>query len=464
MNNSTSILERVNSFILQENLCLSKIAKKAEVNAGTLSSIFNRNKIFTIDQLDRITDVMNLPEGHLYDQYIVDYLNESSPNWRRIRPFLYRCADLDKLDCIKKVVSLLMENLMYAPLLFDVAEDFFQTQKFAAARFLYESVAESEKQQHSERLAFCQYRLFLIKRGNDQIKNQHAAIQFEPYLERLDEADQLEALKDLANIYRSLRQFDKLEMLAKRLEEKAKVYYFSDRRTENKGNGKKTCQPAFAYYAFAFLLQGDVSIERREYDLAFQHLSVYDDLSWVKENDEDTLNMKSLFQEWALANTYVNKLFSGDISILPEYIAYLESREDEMLLGFMNIVEAANRNNLDVDYFLCRFKSKITFYIQNEEPNPLYPMANISLQATILTNELADYYLRNGNYLEGFSNLLLCLEKSSNCSDKSCIIKCVGLFERYKDKAPHEIKITYQNLINEVYENEKKVNVAPTHN
>jgi hypothetical protein len=56
-----------------------------------------------------------------------------------------------------------MDNLMYSTYLFNVAEDFFKDGKHAAATILYESVAVSEKSQHSERLAFCQYRLFMAR-------------------------------------------------------------------------------------------------------------------------------------------------------------------------------------------------------------------------------------------------------------------------------------------------------------
>ncbi|MNW53464.1 hypothetical protein D3C74_310260 [compost metagenome] len=349
---------------------------------------------------------------------------------------------------------------MYAPLLFDVAEDFFQTQKFAAARFLYESVAESEKQQHSERLALCKYRLFNLSLGNDQIKNQHAAIQFEPYLERLDEIDQLEALKDLTNLYRSLRDWDKLEVIAKQLEKKARVYYYSERRSDCKGSAKKTSRPIFVYVAYPYLLLGNICYERRQFDLALQYASLYADFDWVKETDEDTLHWKALFKEWSIANTYVTKLFSGDESILPEYIAYFETREHEILLGLLNIVEAANQLYYNVDDILQRFASNLTFYLEQQKDNPIYS-PHIILDFTInLTYELADYYLRSEKYEVGYTYLLLCLEKSSINKDKSGIIKCVGLYECYKDNASFEVVYTYQNLIKEVYEHEKKISIS----
>ncbi|GJM78113.1 hypothetical protein HMSSN139_06090 [Paenibacillus sp. HMSSN-139] len=71
---------------------------------------------------------------------------------------------------IHKAVQLLLDNLLYSPHLFEVAEDFYRIGKKEAAIILYENVALSERSQHSERLALCQYRLFMCKLGKDQEK------------------------------------------------------------------------------------------------------------------------------------------------------------------------------------------------------------------------------------------------------------------------------------------------------
>ena len=69
-----------------------------------------------------------------------------------------------------------------------------------AAAILYKGVCEAEKYQHSERLAMCQYRLFIIDLGEDLEENFRAATQFEIYVNRLDETNQLEALKQLMHV------------------------------------------------------------------------------------------------------------------------------------------------------------------------------------------------------------------------------------------------------------------------
>ncbi|KOS00942.1 DNA-binding protein, partial [Paenibacillus polymyxa] len=156
-----------------------------------------------------------LPEGHFYDLFIENYIIDHPPNMRRIEPFLFRCADLDKLNAIRRVVGAIMDNLLYSPKLFEIAGELLAQGRHAAALLLYEGVAEAEKYQHSERLAVCQYRIFTIQVGDDQSRNLKAATLFEPFVERLDEIEQLDALKDLANVYRSLRKWDKVEEVAK---------------------------------------------------------------------------------------------------------------------------------------------------------------------------------------------------------------------------------------------------------
>ncbi|GJM78111.1 hypothetical protein HMSSN139_06070 [Paenibacillus sp. HMSSN-139] len=86
-----------------------------------------------------------------------------------------------------------------------------------------------------------------------------------------------------------------------------------------------------------------------------QYIALYANLDWVREDDKDTLIWKEKFHTWAKMNTMVTKLSTGDFSVLPEYIQYLESNKDERLLSLLNIIEAANRYHYNVDSILERF-------------------------------------------------------------------------------------------------------------
>lgn len=460
MNYTTTIRSELEDFIEREGLNLSQLGRKAGLNAGTVSSILKGNRIMAVDQLDRMTKVLNLPEGYYYEQYIQECIVETVPNWRRIRPFLFRCAELDSLDCIRRSVQLLLDNLTYSPLLFEVAEEFFTAGKHKAAVILYESVAASERRQHSERLAFCQYRLFTLRMSDNQERNLQAAIQFEPFVDRLDEIDQLDALRDLANTYRSLRRWDKVDEIAEELGTKAKIQLqlMSKPRHKRDEPKKKLKRPLFVYLSFSYLLRGSVCDAREAYEEALQYAYKYVDLSWVKDRDDETQKWVKLYEGWSKANIFVCRLLLGEEGIISDYLAFIDQDEDEILIGILNIVKAANRFDFKINHILERYKSRVLHYVTLQpESIGIYTHQIIAEESTLCFYELAYYYLWNGDYSEGFTYLLYGLVKADSINNEPRILSFVRLFERFRDYASFDIQLEYQNLMKkEIGKNEKK--------
>lgn len=65
--------------------------------------------------------------------------------------------------------------------------------------------------------------------------NLAAAVQLEPYIEKLDEEIQLDAVKDLANVYNTIHHWDKVYELAEELERKVDFQLeLQSRRRKNK--------------------------------------------------------------------------------------------------------------------------------------------------------------------------------------------------------------------------------------
>ncbi|MFB5762555.1 helix-turn-helix domain-containing protein [Paenibacillus medicaginis] len=451
--NTTTIRSEVEKFMELEKLSLSDLGRKTGLNVGSLSSIITGGRIMSVNQLDRITSLMELPEGHFYDLYIQDNIAAAQPNWRRLRPFIFRCAELNKLDCIRQVASWLLDNIVYCPVLFDAAEELLQDGKKDAAAILYEGVAVTEHSQHSERLALCQYRLFTIKLGDDQAQNLQAAAQFELYVDRLDEILQLDALKDLANVYRSLREWNKVDKFAEQMGTKARMHYFAENRHNRKREDRysKLSRPLFVYIAYSDLLRGSVCDERGEYEQALEIISRYADLSWVKENDEETQHWTGLFAGWAKANRYVTKLFAGDFSELYTYVEYIETNKEDLLLSLLNIVEAANRFHVNIDDILLRLDSEIKSLSENMEGTKIYDNRIKAERYSRLLNELSDYYLQKGEHAVGFKYLLDSLQKSFIINNEAIIIKCVRLFENHREYAASDTQTAYQILFKGVY-------------
>ncbi|MGP0587724.1 helix-turn-helix domain-containing protein [Paenibacillus timonensis] len=438
---------------MKENeLNLSQFSMRLNINVGTLSYLLNGNRTLTMDHLDRISEIMGVPIGHYYENYIHDYLQERNPDWRRVGPFLRKCAELDKLECIRRTISLLLDNLMYSTSLFELAEEFFEKEFYGAAEILYENVAMSETRQYSERLAVCQYRLFKIRIGSDQAHNLKIAHQFEPYVDRLDEVLQLDALKDLANLYRSIRQWDKVEALALEMEHKARLLYFSERRSKEGflEIQRRLSRPMFVYIVYAKLLCAEAYDGRDDYAKALEYTYQYADLSWVRETDEDTKYWVNQFQKWSRANLYVNKLMSGDFEVLHDYVSFVRVNSEEIILAMLNIVYAANLYHINVDSILLQFKSEIEAYIYHKKSNDLYYDQVLPDKYNKFLYDLTYYYLHKRDYTRGFDYLMQGLENSIIINKKELVIKYMVLFEQHRHFAPKEICQKFKTIVCEV--------------
>ncbi|WP_039774529.1 helix-turn-helix domain-containing protein [Paenibacillus peoriae] len=425
LEHTPTILAELEDYLQRNDVTLAQFAEHSGVHQRTLNNWILKHRPVAVHQLDRITLAMGLPEGYFYDRYIEHYIIERSPDWRRIEPVLFRCVELDKLEAIKRIVGHIMDNLLYSPKLFDAAETLFAQDRHAAALLLYEGVAEAEKYQHSERLAICQYRIFTLQVGADQERNLQAALQFQSFVKRLDDVDQLEGMVDLVNAFRSLRRWDRVMEVAKDLKILAEAQY-SMAHFLKKEQHKKPLRPLFFYVAFSNSLIGGAYYEQGNYALALQAAYESVDLEWVKETDSETLRWKKLFQEWGEANMCLTKLMAGDREVLPVYADLIARKKDELLPGLWNIMIAANRYNIDVDDILTRFEREIS-NIHGQGGKQTNDQQNIDDQLVGFLSEVAVYYLSKGKYEEGFQILLDSMRKTTILIDKSFIFKCMSL-------------------------------------
>ncbi|MGM1022616.1 MAG: transcriptional regulator [Bacillota bacterium] len=470
MKHTPTIRAELDKYLKQEGLSLTQFGNIAGINRGIVSGIVTGNSPISVNQLDLITEAMGLPEGFFYERFIDDYIIERSPNMRRIERLLYRCAELDKLDAIRRIVGQIMDNPLYSPKLFDIAEALLAQGRHAATLLLYENVAEVEKYQHSERLALCQYRIFTIQIGDDQKRNLKAATIFEAFVERLDEIDQLDALKDLANVYRSLRQWDMLDEIAKKMKVKAEIQYsmkHQQKKRECNESTKKLSRPLFVYITYADLLCAGICEAQGDYQQALQYTYAYANLDWVKETDEDTQHWIGLFQHWAEGNTYAYKLLSGDTGVLPDYVEYIAATpltiENEKLSKLLNVIIAANRYQLNVDDILQRFRLEIDSFDLLPASNDMYSKQVMPDYFAWFGYELAYYYLNQGMYSDGFKHLMNASLKANILNNETYFINCTGLFAHFQAYALPETREEYFKLLEKVWMNNVKKNGTADH-
>ncbi|WP_246061572.1 transcriptional regulator [Paenibacillus oralis] len=346
----------------------------------------------------------------------------------------------------------MMDNLSYIPLLFNLAEQFFQEGKREAAVMLYEAVAESEQRQHSERLALCQYRLFTLGLSKDQNKNLLLASHFEYFVDRLDEPYQLDALNELINVFASLRRWDKVAELAEKLKIRAMVHYELNGRKKSPEIKKQIID----YIFYAYLILGETHFQFGRYEDALHYVSLYADCDWVQDPDDNEIIVIQKFQEWAEGNRYLYQLMTGKVEVLPEYLKYISTRKNEVFIALCEIVIAANKFGINIDSVLAHYES----FLKHQEQQSR--TGKISLHYTDdrfvgLLSGLGFYYLKKNDFDRGLRYVLNSLAFAIEIRSGHDMLKCVGLFEQYRDFANEDAQFRYKTLISEVQKlNEKE--------
>lgn len=438
------------NYLRDSDISLSNFAMISGVNSGSLSRILHGTKPMSMRELDNITAAMGLPEGYFFREYVEVCFYQSKVTWRRVRPFIYRCAELNKIDCIDKIVSKILEDLTYVPMLFDVAEDQFVKENFLAANVIYRGISESEKYQHSERLALCQYRLFHISLGEDLDSNYRAATLFEGYIDRLEVIDRLGAIVKLAHVFGALGRWNKVDALAQELYRIAQLQY--ELKLENNHKQQNNSRPTYYYILYSHLMRAAVCEEYGQYDQALLHTSLYADTSWIRENTKESATIIKQFKEWAHVNVLLYRLQSGELHVLPEYIEQIATKEVEVPVALYKILNVANRYTTNIDDVLSRFSSYISY-----RTIPGYSESVLLEQHAKLLIELGVYYLRNKPEL-GIETILQGLGFSVKINNDKNIIKCMTIFEEYRGLSTSEEENKYKYIVNEVKKLHEKNN------
>lgn len=462
MKPATTVRQELENYLRRTEMTLQQFSEISGINPGTISAMLSGYRQISIHNLDLITEGMGLEEGGLYEIYLGECLRGVPLHWRRLGPFLRRCAELDKLNCLERLVQAVADRLAYMPLLFDLAEQFFREGKRTAAALLYHCVAECEKYQHSERLALSRYRLFTIRLGEDQEENLRAAVLFEDYVDRLDEGVQLDAVKDLADVYASLHRWDRVQSLAEKLQQKAAIQYHQRVNRKRKEEvDKGASRPELFYLLYAYLLQANVCDARQEYARALEYVAMYSDgaLQGIGEGNEEERRVVEQFRDWGRANAYLYRLLSGEVQVLTDYAECIAANTQEIVPAMYRILQAANRFGLSVDALLDRFREHLTY----EERRCRFGQYNAQIvadQYVRYLSELAHYYFLTRRYEMGFRQLLEGMELALRFNHESMLIRCARLFEQFRHEASGEVQEQYKYLFCEVEKSYEKKSVV----
>ncbi|WP_410767884.1 XRE family transcriptional regulator [Fontibacillus sp. BL9] len=454
MNSVSAIRSLIYHQIESKGFNLNSLSNRSGINRGTLSAILNGNppRPISIGQLDLITEALEQPRGKFYSLYIDECVDTVQPNRRRLKSFLLRCADIGELECINRVLTRLMEDLSYIPLIFDIAEQLYGEKKYEASRPFYNAVVDSEKYQHAERLAISQYRLFRLALGDDMEQNLLASNRFEPYRKRLPEDYQLEALLHLANVYYTLQKWDRVLVYADELRDLAKAVYKDYERAflERKPFELRCERHLVVYYGQGYLLKGNALEHQRHYEASAKYIEGYADLSWfVGLNDLGKQEVEK-FKLFAKLNLFNLEVLQGNKYILPAYVQLLKEHPYELLPSLRTIIEAANINGFFIDDLLNQFQIDTSLYMQFD--NYYLSVMNKDRYLDLCYN-LIVYSLRKKDNMEAMEKIIYSLKYSISINNKEHFMKIVPLFEQYRAYASKEQLKEYESIMEGVLKN-----------
>ncbi|KEQ24724.1 helix-turn-helix domain-containing protein [Paenibacillus tyrfis] len=407
---------------------LNQVAELAGINAGNLSRALNGvARSITIGQLDVLAQLFGKAPGWLYELYIEECISEEKWSRRRLIPYLVRCAELGRHDCIGPVISKLLDNSKNVSIIFAAAEQLFQTEKLREAEHFYQVVIDETKDSFSEMLAVSHYRLFLIAQGTDAEKNWRAVIRFEPFRKRLLEHHQLAALLNLTKACFALQKWDEVKKFA---DELAKLSMALCRTRE-----KVESERHLIYYYGIGLLFKSIALEKQElYDDAKKYVYSYASLEWPEPLDEEGQKEVEMFGIWGKANLYTLEVLTGNEGIIDEYADYLASLNwlEDILAGLITILKSANTYGFSVDHVLSRFSEAILAFHSFDDDLIL------SDRHIRFRYHNAIYEFRHGRIEAGLDETLHCLSLAHNMSRNEDYVRCTALFEQYKAYASEQ--------------------------
>jgi len=461
MKQNTTIRSEIEEYIRQAGIDFQSFSNSIGLNQPMLSAMLHSNPItMSIGQLDLITAAMGLSEGHFFELYIDECFGTTAPNWDLLRPFLIRCAELNRHDCIRKVLSGLVEESNQTTEIFDTAEFLLEQDSQEAAAILYESVIDTEELNHSERLAISYYRLFQIYR-QDGHKSFMIAMHFIPYRHRLPEGYALDGLLLLSQLFAFKQRWDEVENYAHELTQLAEKVYQNHLWKDADFN---SVRPLIYYFGQGYLFKAGSFEHRGMFAESKKWIEKYADMSWFEGLDENGIQELERFNMFARANLLSVEVKAGDLTRVSDYLDILKQHPSEVVEGLTTLIESANRNNFLVDEYLDIFKDQIVKYRidhkegwNNQSASYYYKEPYYTYRFHIFFRTYALYFFRKKLFREGLENVIQSFRLSFTINSKDGMVNSMTLFEMYRQHSSEEQQSVYSAICKEVWEHEENL-------
>ncbi|WP_017811080.1 hypothetical protein [Paenibacillus shenyangensis] len=441
METALTLITPINQEITRQGYTLNTFSQASGINRGVLSATLNGHpsRKMSINQLDQMTRTLGKPEGWLYDSFIQNcFPKHGNPNWRRVKPLLVRCLELNHIKQVQHILSILTADSSSLSSIFKLAEDLSENIANSRSALLYAHIIEHEKDYQSERLAISHYRMYRFAIGDNLEQNLKLAFCFEPFLQHLPPPLVMEALMHLASNAYVMQDWTRIQNYGTTLHQLVTAIYAEEcrKRTINPAcTPIKTERPLVAYYGQSYLMRC-ISLEhQKQYEEAEKYLEGFTDLSWFEGLDEQGWKEVSKLKKYAMFNRYNLNLLKGNEKLLPEYFQLLEQYPDEVLPTILIALKASNIHDWNIDHLLQQYTAVIypPDMIDNILSNQYYSLQSSISRYINIYYELALYHCNRNRYSDELANILSALEVTIEKHNQSRIMDCLKLLRKLRE-------------------------------
>jgi len=451
MNKPITLKEIINSHLKKNNLPMSNIAKKAQINRGIVSKNLNQdhNNLLSIDQLDLITEALGYQKGSFYDAYIVDFKNFKF-DWRRTKAALTRFAEDDRIDLMNRITDTFNPKPALVKQVADFANELYDLKLIAGAEAMYNTVLKIETKTGSRKIAMSFYRLFKIHQ-HDKDNNHIYAAQFKPYIKKLELHYQLDALISLAHVYAVREEWQEVKPVALELRDLSLNLYKSKAWLKDNFS---PLRPLAYYWGQSFLILGAMYEESAKYDKALECIDQYKDLSWMEGLDPaGHIEVKKL-SKWAKDNQLLIEIKTGNQNAIPEYVRNLNNIEEaakkrHIIDGLTTLIEAARKYKYSIDEILEHFNlymvNDLTIDQELNQKKSIDPFRRRNEAKFAYQYSL--YLLDRNRYNEGVEQCFRCMAINVSLDNQKGIIDAFIIFETYREYVSDQQYAEFSKMI-----------------
>ncbi|GAA4706864.1 helix-turn-helix domain-containing protein [Brevibacillus fulvus] len=418
--------KRLNFTIKARQIKQYEMAVYLGLPSSTISKLLTVNKpqLFSLAQLDKLTEMLGFEEGHYYDWFLSELRRkpvkgESSYfDFQKTEQFLQKCVKLSKFSVIKEALRLIVEerwgNLEFVynftEKLFDYAEakykrldPTFDSEEYQLCASLYQLIIDTEQFNRSERLAVSHFKLYYLRRNDG--KQVHRLFELMlGFVKFLPEKYILEAYERICSYYYINDNFNEVIEYSLKLEELAKAI------DEDK-------------YGYSLLIRG----------LAYKGLGKYQQSLQMIDKYK---NIKG-FEHHAYINQLEIRFALGDLNVLTEMLRYIRHEDEYKEANLSVIIEHLIRfDMIDMAYNI------INEFKENIDANQLKNFHRIKRIITYKKVEGLCYLLKE-EYDQGFDSLLFVIEKALEIGVKNIFGEAMVILHKYRKylREKHEAKI-----------------------